>query len=68
MAIITQKIQHNKGLLQIIANVKIMIMIAECNRTDVSLEPIFDGTSHCKHHSDMDVPRYVFVDVPSGYY
>jgi hypothetical protein len=45
-----------------------MIMIADYNRTDVSLEPIFDGTSHCKHHSDMDIPWYVFVYVPSGYF
>jgi hypothetical protein len=42
-------------------------MTADYNRTYVSLEHIFDEMSYCTHHSDMDAPQYVQVDVPSGY-
>jgi len=32
----------------------------------VSLEHIYDWTSYCTHHSDMDAPQNVHVHVPSG--
>ena len=41
------------------------IMTADYNRTDVSLEHICNWTSYYTHHSDMDAPQYVHVDVPS---
>jgi hypothetical protein len=40
-------------------------MIADYNWTEyVFLEHSSDWTSYCTHHSDMDAPRYVYVDVP----
>ena len=42
------------------------IIDADYNRTgDVSLDHSYDWTSYCTHHSDMDDPQYVQVDVPS---
>jgi len=41
------------------------IIIAEYNRTDVSLEHICDWMSYCTQHSDMDAPHYMPIDVPS---
>jgi hypothetical protein len=43
------------------------IMIAEYNRTHVSLEHICDWMSYCTFHSDKDAPPYVHIDVPSYY-
>jgi hypothetical protein len=42
-------------------------MIADYNLADVSLEHVCDWTSSCTHHTHMDAPQYVGVDVPSGY-
>jgi len=43
-------------------------MSADYNwREYVSLEHVSDQTSCCTHHSDMDAPHYVHVDVPSDY-
>jgi len=38
-----------------------VIMTADYNRTDVSLEQICTWTSYCTNHSDMDNPQYAKV-------
>jgi hypothetical protein len=41
-------------------------MSVDYNRTeDVSWEHFFYWMSYCTHHSDMDAPQYVHVDVLS---
>jgi hypothetical protein len=43
-------------------------MIYVYNRTEyVSLEHFCDCMSFCTHHSDMDAPQYVHVDVFSDF-
>jgi hypothetical protein len=42
-------------------------MIADYNKTYVSLDHICDRMSYCTHHTHMDAPQYVHVDVSSGY-
>jgi len=59
MVIITQIMHHNEWLKHITAEIMIMIITADYNRTDVSLEHIFDWTSYCKYHSHMNAPQYV---------
>jgi hypothetical protein len=43
------------------------IIDADYNWTEyVSLKHVCDRTSYCTHHSDMDAPQYVHVDVLSA--
>jgi len=43
------------------------IRIADYNGADTSLDHICDWMSYCIHHSKMDAPQYVHVDIPSVY-
>jgi hypothetical protein len=44
------------------------VMDVDYNCTgDVSLDHVCNGMCYRTHHSDMDVPQYVNVDVSSGY-
>jgi len=43
-------------------------MVVDYNRTEyVSLDHVCEWMSYCTHHSGVDVPQYVHVDVPSAY-